>query len=76
MEPLGCTLGVKMMALGASGDPVGVKVGQGRLRGPKSIKFGVSFWSHFETKTCSKTEMENNTKNKCMFATIAGGTEV
>ena len=29
MEPLGCTLGVKMGALGASGDPVGGQGGSG-----------------------------------------------
>ena len=39
MEPLGVTLGVKMGALGASGDPLGGHGGLGRPRVPKSITF-------------------------------------
>ena len=39
MEPLGVTSGVKMGALGASGDPLEVSGGLGRPRVPKSITF-------------------------------------
>ena len=67
--------GVKMGALGASGDPVGGQGGSGKAQGTKKYQVRTSFWSHFETKMCSKADMENSTKNKYMFATIADGTE-
>ena len=67
MGPLGVTSGVKMGALGASGGPFGGSGGFGEAQGTKKYHFLTSFWYHFETKMCSKTDMENNTKIKYIF---------
>ena len=66
-SPWGSLWGSKWGPWGLVGTLWGV-MGVWEAQGTKKYHFLTSFWYQFETKMCSKTDMENNTKIKYIFS--------